>query len=336
VQSVDGYRIDWSNVAYPTGATQFTSTITRFSDGSDPIPWGVFIIGNTDRSLGGFPVSTDLFQGGLNDDSLALAYDFAANNELIRVIIDLSTPVENVSLSIFDIDSLDATNGVGGFRDSVTVRGFDGAFINANLSVPAAGSFVSITDPNLPPSSAIGGGGNAANASNLGNLDVTFDVPTRYVVVDYSNAFNPPSANPAPQGIGIHDISFCIPRSAALEAEKTLTIHRENNVDCGVIPGTGDPEAEAAIPGACMEYVITVENLGPGFADEIALTDVLDDNLIFAGAAVSGFAFSGPGSGLIAPSAGTDCAGSACSVAISGGELAEGATGTITVRTEIK
>jgi uncharacterized repeat protein (TIGR01451 family) len=91
-----------------------------------------------------------------------------------------------------------------------------------------------------------------------------------------------------------------------------------------------------AIPGSCIEYLITVENTGDGIARSIALTDILSPNFIYRGGQVSGFITTEPGYAASFPSPGTDCGVSSCAVELEEARLNGGQTGTIRVRVELK
>jgi len=119
-------------------------------------------------------------------------------------------------------------------------------------------------------------------------------------------------------------------------SDKSIALHREDDIGCGSIPGAPDPAAQAAIPGACMEYVISVDNSGPGTAYSLSVDDRLDDRLVFQGASQSGFATDDPAFSFDVPAPGTDCGLTPCDVTIGNARLAPGAQGTIIVRALLK
>ena len=125
--------------------------------------------------------------------------------------------------------------------------------------------------------------------------------------------------------------------AADVSASKAVTVFMEDGVDaatCGAFPGTADTDP-LSIPGSCVEYVITATNDAgaSSTATAIAISDFLPQELTFAGAVTSGFGGT-PAPSLTTPLPGTDCSPTAttCEVALSGAELAPGATGTITIR----
>lgn len=66
------------------------------------------------------------------------------------------------------------------------------------------------------------------------------------------------------------------------------------NCETDPTPGTL-PTDQLFIPGACVEYVITVTNAGSEFADNIDIIDVLPDGLIFEATTLSGWTSTGSG-----------------------------------------
>jgi len=85
-----------------------------------------------------------------------------------------------------------------------------------------------------------------------------------------------------------------------------------------------------------MEYVITVDNSGPGTSYGTNVSDILDESMIFAGASQSGFDTSDPGFSFSTPAASADCAVVTCVVEIASAKIAPGGQGVITIRTILK
>jgi len=130
-------------------------------------------------------------------------------------------------------------------------------------------------------------------------------------------------------GEGDHSASATfIVASADISGVKEVTVFAEDGSGCATIPGASS--GGYAIPGACVEYTITVENVGGTAASDIIINDVLNDNLEFITASASGFTGGGFSSPLL-PSANTDCVGGVCEVNFAGGTLAAGSTATPTV-----
>lgn len=120
--------------------------------------------------------------------------------------------------------------------------------------------------------------------------------------------------------------------SADVEATKAITIFSEDGSGCATIPGSAPSGDQYSIPGACIQYVITVENTGGTNATDLIINDVLEDELEFIAAAVTGFtggSFASPA----LPTINTDCTGGACEINFTGGTLASGSDATPTVAT---
>lgn len=125
--------------------------------------------------------------------------------------------------------------------------------------------------------------------------------------------------------------------SADLAANKAVTIFSEDGAGCATIPGT--PTGGYSVPGSCVEYVITVTNEGGEDATAVTLTDILNENLEFVAAVPSGF--TGGSFSPALPTAGTDCAGSACNITYTGATVDAPAPGgtttaTLTIRAIVK
>lgn len=131
--------------------------------------------------------------------------------------------------------------------------------------------------------------------------------------------------------------------SADIDAAKTVTIFAEDGTGCATIPGTPASGEQYAIPGACVEYKITINNTGGTDATALTVNDVLPEHLEFIAAAASGFtggSFATPA----LPAANTDCAGNSatdCEINFTGATLDNGTVGTpttgvVTIRALIK
>jgi len=131
--------------------------------------------------------------------------------------------------------------------------------------------------------------------------------------------------------------------SANLTASKAVVVHDQAGTGCTAT--TGATVGGYAIPGACVEYVITVVNTGSDAATAVAINDVLPDDLEFGAASFGGDFTGGSFASPALPGNGTDCAGSggtACTVNLTGATLpapiapATSTTGTVTIRALIK
>jgi uncharacterized repeat protein (TIGR01451 family) len=142
--------------------------------------------------------------------------------------------------------------------------------------------------------------------------------------------------------------------SPNLTATKVVTAIKEPGLtdpftpltDCAT--ATAVPNAKA-IPGACVEYVITVVNSGSIAADTLVIDDILPEEVTFVSATFSDAApgtgfdndpdVAGAGPVLTAPTtpAASNCDGSTtCVIQLNDALLPAGRTGTITIRALVK
>lgn len=125
--------------------------------------------------------------------------------------------------------------------------------------------------------------------------------------------------------------------SADISGVKTVTVYSQDGSLCDdfIETATGG----YAIPGACVEYVITVENAGSAPATDIIVNDVLPAELQYAAVTFDGFT---AGSFTSEPEGGADCGAVTCEVDFTGGTLpaavapATETTGTVTIRAIVK
>jgi uncharacterized repeat protein (TIGR01451 family) len=128
--------------------------------------------------------------------------------------------------------------------------------------------------------------------------------------------------------------------SADLAASKAVVVHDEAGTGCTTT--TGAAIGGYAIPGACVEYVITVVNSGTQAATSVVINDVLADELEFGAASFEGDFTGGSFASPALPANGTDCVSGACVVNLTGATLpapiapATSTTGTVTIRALIK
>jgi len=353
----DGYFLDWNSETYTAESTTFSTTVVRDgstlgASGSDPINIDVTFSGATGTLFPGFPQNSDFFNGGNGAGSSALAFanDFDAMDQPMFIAIEFSADVTDLTFDMFDIDFLGTNGGTGGFRDSVTITGTraDGSTalpvlttpFNASASGQIAPSTVYVGNP-IASNRAVGnpsnGNSNSGNGQNLGNVTIAFSDDIVRLDIRYetqSDFFT--TTNPQAQGAALYDLDFCIPATADLTFEKVVSLHSEIGVDCGIIPGTPDTDPTAAIPGSCLQYDITVQNIGAGTSSATDVVDQLNSSMIFAGASFSGFDTSDTGFSFDTPVALTDCGIITCEVAIRDGILNSGDMGIITVRVILK
>ena len=118
--------------------------------------------------------------------------------------------------------------------------------------------------------------------------------------------------------------------AAAVTAGKTVAVVATNPVNCATDAIAGG----FAAPGACVEYVISASNAAgaSATATNIAISDVLPDEVQWVAAAQSGFTVAGT---LTNPTGGAGCT-TGCTVSLTGASLAPGATGTVTIRALVR
>ncbi|SER86868.1 conserved repeat domain-containing protein [Tranquillimonas rosea] len=342
-------RLDWSAVGWMPGGTTETvlaEHVSRPGEGlSQPVT--VALSGATKRLEPGYPAVSAEFTGGrgAGTESFAMATDFANRKEVLILRLDFASPVAGLSFDIFDVDFVDRVRSQRGFRDGVTVTGYDaaGAAVAPALTSPHIPSGTGTSrratvylGPPLATNQAMGFRSDAAPGVDGGNVEVRFTSPVSSVTVGYSNGFDPPANNPQEQAIALSDLTFCNTLGAELNATKTQRLISESGTGCRDFGMDGRPDARAAIPGACIEYRVSVTNSGAGAATDIRLTDVLDDDLIFQAADVSGFGGGADGVQFSRPAAGQDCGATECVVGLNEATLPAGATGRIRVRATLR
>jgi len=115
-----------------------------------------------------------------------------------------------------------------------------------------------------------------------------------------------------------------------LTAVKTISVIATNGVDTGTCAVAADPgdDSQYSVPGACMQYQVSVTNPDPEVsASNISLLDLLPNEVTFAGASQTVFT-----GGTITTMPATCTATSNCTVQLNGATLASGATGVLTIR----
>lgn len=116
--------------------------------------------------------------------------------------------------------------------------------------------------------------------------------------------------------------------AASLTASKTVAVVATNPVNCATDAIAGG----FATPGACVVYVISAANAAgaSATATNVAISDVLPNEVQFVSAVQSGFTAAGT---LSTPAVGCT---TSCTVGLTGASLAPGATGTVTIRALVR
>jgi uncharacterized repeat protein (TIGR01451 family) len=125
------------------------------------------------------------------------------------------------------------------------------------------------------------------------------------------------------------DVTITLQAMADLVATKTARVFSQDGTGCGNLSASppSEPALPAPIPGACIEYTISIENTGPVEATGIELTDNLPAEVTYVAAETAGWTeqtLTTVGNAVI----------------VSDGVIAAGATGataaTITIRALVK
>jgi len=292
--------------------------------------------GNATVAPGG--LDQELVFSVTNNGNDVQAYDFTLFNETGD---DFDTTGLNITYYVDDGDGIFQTGGADGAgtaytpgsgaassdlpADAIIWVVVDGDI--AAAQVDADTSQISLVADTLEPSTAGGTAGDEVLADGGGN---TLTGAAENVLGDGTGTGNEVA------NAGDHsDTGTYIVASADLVASKAVTIFSEDGAGCATIPGTAALGEQYSIPGACVQYVITVSNNGASAdATNIDITDVLPDDLTHINA-VASVDFTG-GPSFSQPATSTDCVSGACTVSLTGATLGAGDTGTITIRALIK
>ncbi|MEE4537339.1 MAG: hypothetical protein V2J51_02460 [Erythrobacter sp.] len=248
---VDFSIFDWQAISWAAGSTNNTYPLgTRGDIGFEIATPGSFFESAT---LGGrSPTRQNVINGGTGDFALALVGEQTSRSDAIVMNIALPGVAQNAQFAIFDVDFFR-----GQFADRVEVIGrLNGATVLPTITNGTANEVVGNVAFGLASSDS---------DSGAGTIFVTFASSIDAIEIRYANHDAAPG-DPGLQGIAIHDLVFCV--SAA-----RLSVTKVSAVLSDPINGSAEPKA---IPGALVEYLITVANIGDGPADAGSLA-VHDD-----------------------------------------------------------
>lgn len=191
------------------------------------------------------PTVNSTITGGIfpAEPGLTVIADQASLAGEAEMTITLPRSFNGVQFTIFDVDFF-----ANQFADRVEVVGSFGG----NLVLPE------LTNGNanfVQGNIAIGDVLSADNES-FGNLVVTFFDPVDTITIRYGNHTTAP-ANPGQQGISLHDLIVCNPFA-------TLSVTKVSSLISDPVNLTSNPKA---IPGALVEYLISVANNGTATTD---------------------------------------------------------------------
>ena len=245
---------DWDtpSVSWTAGSTNNSYALESFGNiGFSISNPGAYV---TLAEYGGTsPTLQSTFTGGLTpaERNLAVLVNQTSRNNSATVTITLPRGFEGVQFTIFDVDFVS-----GQFTDRISVAG--------SLSGSAVTAVLTNGNANYISGGVAIGDASSNNDSGRGNLVVTFAEKVDTITITYGNHTTAPS-DPGIQGIGIHDIELCRPYT-------TVAVTKVSSVVSDPINGTGSPKA---IPGAVVEYLISVTNTGdePADPDSVLVTD---------------------------------------------------------------
>jgi len=268
------------------------------------------------------PVTNQASTGGLvpAEDSVDVFVNYTSNTQSIDVAFDIGvsgTGANGLQFTIFDIDRTNNTN----FIEQIIAIGY----LNGTAVFPILTSGVSNSVSGATATGSAPANDNTAD----GNLVVTFTQSVDRVVFNYGNAPGTRS-NPSQQGLGLHDITYCLPPSVTLSAVKSVSVIATDGVDAATCLAATDPSdnSQYSVPGACIQYQISVTHPGGGpSATDITLLDILPDDIAYVNASQSVFT-----GGTISTTPATCTASSNCTVQLNGATLSPSATGVLTIR----
>lgn len=269
--------LDWDSgaVGWTAGALSNSYTV-----GNDQI--GVAFTGNTNRLINIFgqqaPFKSVDVTGGLTpaQQNLLFVVNYTNTSETLTMTITAGTPGEGVGeieFTLFDVDTDDATAPFQ-FQDRITVTGTLGGAGVGNPTFTTSGS-------NTAAGNVATGVNASANDAGDANLTIKFDAPVDRIVIVYVAGPNS-VADPAQQGMGLHDISFCPANTDYGDAPASYGAPSHRIVS-GVALGAGAPDAEIAplvsigangddAAGTDDENGVTISTLTQGGAGTVGAT----------------------------------------------------------------
>lgn len=236
---------DWDAIpGWASGSTDNTYAFASFGNARFRLTNdGAYI--NNALFGGASPNVFNYFNGGLNplENTLQIVSDQANRSGVVTLTVTLPRSFTGLQFSIFDVDF-----GTNQFADRLVVTGSNaGANVNPVLTNG---------NVNFVSGNSVIGDGAAGNNEALGNVVVTFTQAVDTVIIRYGNHTTAPT-DPGQQGIGLHDITVCDPFT-------TLNVTKVSSIISDPVNGATNPKA---IPGAAVEYLITVSNTGGESAD---------------------------------------------------------------------
>ncbi len=238
--SAGAETLDWDSGSVGWSAGSLSNSYTV---GNDTI--GIAFTGDTGRLLNIFGAqtpfkSTDL-TGGLSptQQNLLFVVNYTNTSETLTLTITAGTigqGVAEMEFTLFDVDTDSATSPFQ-FQDRLVVTGTLGG---VSAGAPTFTTGIS----NTSSGSTVTGSNASGNTAGDGNVTIKFASPVDKVVIVYSAGPNS-IADPAQQGIALHDISFCPANTDYGDAPSTYG-SPSHRIVSGIALGTGTPDAEVA------------------------------------------------------------------------------------------
>ncbi len=247
------HLFDWDAISWAAGSIDNSYPLAAMG----PVR---FLLGNpgawlSNATFGGqAPTLQTAMTGGMTGagQSLIQLVNMPSRNDVATTTITLPRSVMAAQFRIFDVDF-----GNNQFADRIVVNG---TFRGQNVTPILTNGIANYVIGNTAYGDAASG-----NSSADGNVVVTFQQPIDGIVIQYGNHALAP-ADPGQQGIAVHDITLCQP-TTAISATKVSAVLSDP------VNGTDDPKA---IPGAMIDYTISVTNTGLVEVDDGSV-DIIDD-----------------------------------------------------------
>ncbi len=149
-------------------------------------------------------------QSGSYASSFVYTVDRTTPTQTDTVTFNFSKPINNLQLTVTDIDYNSISSGA--YNDQATVTG-SGPGGSVTPTVTAASTLVEILNGNTARASSISGNAqNCALSSDQCNATFNFSAPVTSVTITYGNTTSPAWArgDPPPQLVGVYFNGFCV------------------------------------------------------------------------------------------------------------------------------
>jgi uncharacterized repeat protein (TIGR01451 family) len=263
----------------PAGTVLFDWDVQTWAAGSTSNSYALSTLGNigftltnpgtwlNSATLGGqSPNLQNVVNGGvIGQNTLIQLVDLPDRAARVVTTITLPKVMQGAQFRIYDLDF-----GANQFADIVTVEGsLAGSPVTPTLTNGVA---------NYTIANSAYGDGVANNDSADGTMVATFTSAIDTITIRYGNHSAAP-ANPGQQAIALADITFCHPITTVGVTKTSVVLSDPQN-------GTTNPKA---IPGAVVEYCVTVTNSGTVGATTVIATDTLPAGMTYvAGSLTTG------------------------------------------------